>query len=206
MADITSLMNNETSTISSLMDQYGVKADEGTTSTGLDKDAFLNLLATQMQYQDPLEPQSNEDMLAQMAQFSALEQMQNINSSTLMQQAYALMGKNVLGVAESDVVGSSEYVEGVVEAVTLKNGEAYVRVDGKDIALSNVEAVMDNSAATSASYAEAIEKINETLETINDKLDQLTGAQADSTDTEDSTDTSETTESSDSEDASEASD
>ncbi len=44
----------------------------------LGKDDFLQLLVAQMQYQDPLEPMSNEESIAQLAQFSTLEQMNNI--------------------------------------------------------------------------------------------------------------------------------
>jgi flagellar basal-body rod modification protein FlgD len=47
----------------------------------LGKQDFLELLVTQMRYQDPLAPQDNQQFIAQMAQFSALEGTQNINTS-----------------------------------------------------------------------------------------------------------------------------
>lgn len=47
----------------------------------LGKDDFMNLMVVQYQNQNPLEPMKNEDMLAQMAQFSSLEQMKNVASS-----------------------------------------------------------------------------------------------------------------------------
>ena len=50
-------------------------------STALNKDAFLQLLVTQMQYQDPLDPQDNSEYLSQLAQFSSLEQMTNVASA-----------------------------------------------------------------------------------------------------------------------------
>ena len=62
----------------------------------LDKEDFLLLLVTQMQYQDPLEPTSNTEYVAQLAQFSELEQMQNLNSTTVNTSAYNLVGKEVL--------------------------------------------------------------------------------------------------------------
>lgn len=53
----------------------------------LGKDAFLQLMITQLQYQDPLEPMDNQESIAQMAQFSALEQMQNLNTNMQISQA-----------------------------------------------------------------------------------------------------------------------
>lgn len=54
----------------------------GTGNAGdLDKHAFLELLITQMRNQDPLSPTDNGEFLAQMAQFTSLEQVQNINGS-----------------------------------------------------------------------------------------------------------------------------
>lgn len=59
----------------------------GTSSTtkndmnALGQDAFLNLLVTQMQHQDPTQPMDNSAMIAQLAQFSSLEQLQQMNKS-----------------------------------------------------------------------------------------------------------------------------
>ncbi|MBD3336929.1 MAG: flagellar hook assembly protein FlgD [Candidatus Eisenbacteria bacterium] len=47
----------------------------------LGKDGFLRLLLTQLSHQDPLNPMDNEAMVAQLAQFSSLEQMQNLNAT-----------------------------------------------------------------------------------------------------------------------------
>lgn len=50
-------------------------------SNDLDKDAFLRLLTTQLSHQDPLNPMEDREFIAQLAQFSALEQMQNLNEN-----------------------------------------------------------------------------------------------------------------------------
>ena len=51
-------------------------------NNSLDKDAFLNLLVTQLRYQNPLQPMEDKEFIAQMAQFSSLEQAQNTNRVT----------------------------------------------------------------------------------------------------------------------------
>ena len=69
------------STINSVVssDSDYLKVQEAVKSQSeMDKDAFINLLVTQMKYQDPLEPMDNSEMLAQLAQFTALEQMMNV--------------------------------------------------------------------------------------------------------------------------------
>ena len=47
-------------------------------SDGMGRDAFLSLLVTQLQHQNPLEPQADGEFLAQLAQFSSLENLQEI--------------------------------------------------------------------------------------------------------------------------------
>ncbi len=91
----------------------------------LGKDDFLRLLTVQLENQDPLSPLNNEDMIAQLAQFSSLEQLENINANLernndldlLLTQvlnnttAAGLIGKEVVAVGETihlDSSGSAE--------------------------------------------------------------------------------------------------
>lgn len=57
----------------------GTQAAAEPTKDPLGRDAFLNLLVTQLQNQDPTQPQADGEFLAQLAQFSTLEQMQKMN-------------------------------------------------------------------------------------------------------------------------------
>ena len=107
---------------------------KGTTRLG--KDAFLQLLVAQMQYQDPLEPSSDTEWIAQLAQFSSLEEMQNMNSTMSNTQAFTMVGKVV------QVENSKTSDEGVVDYVTISGSTAYVNVNGNSYKASDVKAVL----------------------------------------------------------------
>jgi len=103
----------------------------------LGKDDFLLLMLTQLSYQDPLNPVDNQDFIAQLAQFSSLEQMHNVANSldTLAQyqlqagsmaQATALIGREVT-VAQAD----ADPITGTVERVKMVDGLPQLQIDGE---------------------------------------------------------------------------
>ncbi len=111
-------------------EQTGVAT--GTAGGELGKDEFLTLLVTQMQNQDPLNPMDNTEMIAQLAQFSSLEQMQNLNESfTNYRQdnsialSYMLTGATVQLELQNGLL-----VEGIVEKVFWENDEMSVQIGG----------------------------------------------------------------------------
>jgi len=113
-------------------------------SSELDKNAFLTLLITQMKYQDPLNPTEDKEFLAQMAQFTSLEQMQNMNKLTGQSQAFGLVGKTVAGTSyNAETMKYTDFAGRVTNAV-IKSGEAYVVVNGLEVKLSEITDVSED--------------------------------------------------------------
>lgn len=117
---------------------------ESTVGTGtLGKDAFLKLLTTQMQYQDPLNPTSDTEWIAQMAQFSALEAMQNMAQTTENTQAFQLVGQYVI-IDENKGIGTPKLTAGLVDYVNIQGGKAYLNMDGKTYSYDMLDSVVSN--------------------------------------------------------------
>ena len=95
----------------------------------LDRDAFLMLLITQMQHQDPLNPMDDRDFLAQMAQFSALEQQQHMTRSMERHQAHGMIGKDVGAMFFCEVDEVFMNVQGPVVYVTSRNNNIFLGVE-----------------------------------------------------------------------------
>ena len=109
----------------------------------LGQDEFLGLLVTQMRNQDPMKPVSDTEFIAQMAQFSSLEQTKAMSSdiaqlrqSNAFTQATALMDKQVHLLS-----GESTFTKGIVTDLTVKDGEVSLIVNGKAYELGQVVSV-----------------------------------------------------------------
>lgn len=107
------------------------------TSDLLGKDAFLQLLVTQLRYQDPLTPMDNKEFISQMAQFTALEQTQNLNGEIQRLNAMAMLGRTVMVESED----GSEAISGVVERVVTVSGVSKLSIDGKLYGVEQVSSV-----------------------------------------------------------------
>ncbi|MCI1208702.1 MAG: flagellar hook assembly protein FlgD [Treponema sp.] len=115
-----------------------------TASQKLGKDDFLKLLLTQLSHQDPSSPMDNNQFIAQMAQFSSLEQMTNMNAgfekmTTMMKTSDAMnaVGKTV------QIDSGDMMTKGVVESVTYGENPQ-VQVNGTYYDMNRIKAVYDN--------------------------------------------------------------
>ena len=92
-------------------------------SSALNQNDFLQLLVAQIQYQDPMNPQSDTAMAAQLAQFTSLQQATQSSSSLAMMQANGLVGSTVTVQVDSQTTAS-----GIVSGVVLNNGTPQITV------------------------------------------------------------------------------
>jgi flagellar basal-body rod modification protein FlgD len=98
---------------------------------------FLNLLVTQMSSQDPLNPESDTDFAAQLAQFSALQSAQSTQTDLQNIQAAGLIGETVTVTPTS---GSTQ-TGGVVSSVQISSGTPQIVVNGQTYTLSQVTGI-----------------------------------------------------------------
>lgn len=144
--------------------------------TQLGKDDFLKLLVTQLQYQDPLQPMDNTEFIAQTAQFTALEQMQNLNQTMTNAQAFGTIGKGVFMNTKDEQTGQYEMIYGVVQSVEIVNGKPYLNLGDKSAPYEDITKVQDvDFGDNSAMVSQAMGLIGKTIQGIrvDDKLNPV---------------------------------
>jgi len=104
----------------------------------LGKEDFLNLLVTQLKHQDPLNPIEDKEFIAQMAQFSSLEQMFNLNSNISSMKAFNLIGKKATAEIVDDATGVLKTITGEVEKVKLNGSKSYIIINDIDIPVDKI--------------------------------------------------------------------
>jgi flagellar basal-body rod modification protein FlgD len=128
MSTVSSITNTTSPTVSA-------DTVSGSQQT-LTQNNFLQLLVSQMENQDPLNPQSDTEMAAQMAQFTSLTQSSAMSSSLSMMQANGLVGSTVNVQVDSKTTDN-----GVVQGVVVNNGTPQILVNGAAYNLSQVISV-----------------------------------------------------------------
>jgi flagellar basal-body rod modification protein FlgD len=118
-------------------------------NNGVSQDAFLQLFIAQLKNQDPMSPLEGSEFIAQLAQFSSLEQLTNLNSSFAdslkfeqLLGAGNLIGKRAAYLDTASDTGSSE---GVISGTTINNGTTSVVIQNKEIPLSNITGIFENN-------------------------------------------------------------
>lgn len=156
-------MTTTTGVGQAVLDQLATSAGTSTTtnpSAALGKDAFLQLLTTQLKNQDPLSPQDNTAFVSQLAQFSSLEATQNLNTtvdsiattyqSSQALQASSLVGRSVIVATGSAVVDTTK---GLTGSITVPASNSSTTVSITNSAGSVVDTIdLGSQAAGTTSF------------------------------------------------------
>ena len=102
----------------------------------MNPNTFLTLLVDEMKYQDPLNPTSSQNLMAQLAQLSQVEQMNSMSSAMQMSEASGLIGKSVSGVN-----AAGKQVTGTVTGVATGSNGPMVYINGESVDLSSIAAI-----------------------------------------------------------------
>ena len=124
----------------------------------LDGDAFLYLMMEQLKNQDPTNPMDNSEMLSQQAQFTQVQELQNLSESisqnNMIVQATSLVGKTVTVIDPND---TTKTITGTVESANFTSSAATVVIDGVEYPLGLVAAVGTESTTQSGTPSSAEE-------------------------------------------------
>jgi flagellar basal-body rod modification protein FlgD len=119
---------------------YGDPSRVITNRQQLDQQDFLNLLITQLTNQDPLSPEDDKEFISQMAQFSSLQGVQQMNNSLSALQSASLIGRTVRAL-QTGSDGTTTMIAGVVKAARFDQDGAHLLVNDMDIRLDQVTQV-----------------------------------------------------------------
>ncbi|MFD2613007.1 flagellar hook capping FlgD N-terminal domain-containing protein [Paenibacillus gansuensis] len=118
----------------------------GKDKSSLGKDDFLKILVTQLQNQDPSQPLQDREFIAQMAQFSSVEQIMNMAGEMKMLRqsigmASGLIGKDISWTVTDPVTGLSSNRSGTVQSIRIKDGVQYAETGEEQISLDRITGI-----------------------------------------------------------------
>jgi len=151
-----------------------LKAKKGKLPAELDKDSFLKLLVAELRHQDPTQPMNDREFISQMAQFSSLEQMSNMNQAierlvlrSQSGEAFSLIGKEVEAV---DFV-SQQLVRGVASGVVYRQDGVKIIVGSTEVSLNDIHAVYmpKNNLTNENKKTQSNEITEKTNNTVNEQ-------------------------------------
>ena len=170
-------MSTTNGVVSTTSDYLSTKVNESSKSNSdsMGKDQFMQLLVTQMKYQDPLNPMDNSEMLAQLAQFSALEQMLNVSQASQRQLASGLVGKYVEYAYKDSSTGSTTYQVGKVDSVTITGETPMINIGEVSVSLDDIHQVLDSSNIQSSESV--FDVIGKTVQAVTEETTTAGGKQ-----------------------------
>lgn len=107
-------------------------------NTILGKDDFLRLLVTQLANQDPTNPMEDREFIAQMAQFSSLEQMSNVANEIRGLRRMLSLSSDLIGTTVEWHDGEDSLRSGVVDAIVLRDGEPLIVIGDEEITYDQI--------------------------------------------------------------------
>ena len=159
--EITNLQNQTAFTQSNTTDRK--------TSSTNDSNMFLNLMLQQLKNQDPTQPTDNTEWLSQLAQYSSLEQMTQMNTGLTncmnyisamyndmamnaeITQTLSMVGKEVtITVPDENDSSKTTEVTGKVTEANFKDGTGKVKVNGEYYSISNITSIREKGEASTA--------------------------------------------------------
>lgn len=119
----------------------------------LGQQQFLQLMVTQLQHQDPLEPVEQQEFLSQMAQFSTVEGIENLNTqfTDILKLQTLTQGTELVGqTVEFESPTSGQSIQGIVNEARLVDGQLLLQVGEEQIPLELINAVVAGDASSEA--------------------------------------------------------
>jgi flagellar basal-body rod modification protein FlgD len=141
---------------------YTDSSTSTTSGSDMGYDQFLQLLCAEMQYQDPLEPTTNTEYVAQLATFSQLEATLSLQDTQDNSFAASLVGKDVI-LKETDSSGNESYVTGTVDYVVFENGDPYLSVNDGLYSYDDLDTIADSGYYEAISLAKTFDSMVGTL-------------------------------------------
>lgn len=157
-------MSTVSNAITTMQNQtaYNQSNSERTTGMKNDSNMFLNLMLAQLKSQDPTQPTDNTEWLSQLAQYSSLEQMTQMNSglencakyisalyndmayNSEITQTLSMIGKEVtLQIPDENDSSKTTEVSGTVTEASFKDGTGKIKIDGKYYSIANITSIRE---------------------------------------------------------------
>lgn len=140
----------------------------------LGQQEFLHLLVTELQYQDPLSPMDHKETIAQLAQFTALEAMNNVRSELQQLKAANLVGKQVIVKLDDESL-----TQGIVTAVSFEDNEPKLCVNNTYYQLEQVV----GAAPAQDELLKAMKELQQAVETLGVNQEAAADQQSQQTET-----------------------